>query len=416
MANFLTVSEALAHLQKSVTAITDTETVSLMDARGRVLAADQLASVDVPPADNSAMDGFAFNFSDLVEGGTLVVSQRIPAGLAPQPLQPGTAARIFTGSEMPANADTVVMQENCIYEEGGDQVTIQKAPSDGAGDNVRPRGQDIRSGEVLLVAGCKLRAPELGLLASIGIAEVPVYRCLKVAVVSTGDELVSPGEPLQAGQIYNSNRYLLAGLLQGLDIDVIDLGCAKDDPAEIEALLRRAANESDCVFSTGGVSVGEEDHVKPVLAKLGQQEFWKIAVKPGKPLAYGTLCETPFFGLPGNPVSAFITFVLFARPYLCAQQGGGFAAPRRYRIAAGFSFDQPRKREEYLRANIALGRNVPGEGELNSGQQVVVPLGNQSSGVLTSISRTEVLAVVPVGESIAEGDMVEVIAIDALLH
>ena len=411
MADFLTVNEALAHLKAGVAAITDIETIPLMEAKGRVLAADQIATVDVPPADNSAMDGFALSFSDLVEGQALPVSQRIPAGSVPQPLQPGTAARIFTGSEIPAGADTVVMQENCAYVEGGDSVTVHKAPSDGAGDNVRPRGQDIRNGEVLLQKGHRLRAPELGLLASIGIAEVPVYRRLKVAIVSTGDELVDPGAPLQASQIYNSNRYLLAGLLQGLDVDVVDLGCARDDPQAIEALLRRAASESDCVLSTGGVSVGEEDHIKPVLAKLGRQEFWKIAVKPGKPLAYGSVCEKPFFGLPGNPVSAFITFALFARPYLCAMQGGAFATPRRYRVAAGFSFDRPRKREEYLRANLAYK-----ECELNSGQQVVIPLGNQSSGVLTSTSRAEVLAVVPLGSCITEGELVEVIAIDDLLH
>ena len=405
MSNFLTVPEALTHLQQQVSAITDIETVPLADAHNRVLAADQIAKVNVPPADNSAMDGFALNFADLIEGGTLPVSQRIPAGQAPQPLQPGTAARIFTGSEIPANADTVVMQENCSYKEGADSVTIHKAPSNGAGDNVRPMGQDIRSGEVLLHKGQRLGAPELGLLASIGIAQVPVYRRLRVAVVSTGDELVEPGKELQAGQIYNSNRYLLAGLLQGLHAEVIDLGCAKDDPEAIEALLRRAAEESDCVLTTGGVSVGEEDHVKPVLAKLGQQEFWKIAIKPGKPLAFGTVCNTPFFGLPGNPVSAFVTFVLFARPYLNALQGSDFCQPRRFTVKAGFEFQRPRKREEYLRANL----------EIVDGHLTAIPLSNQSSGVLTSISRAEVLVVVPVGETVANGDKVEVITLDSLL-
>ncbi|MCV6605256.1 MAG: molybdopterin molybdotransferase MoeA [Porticoccaceae bacterium] len=405
MSNFLTVNQALDYLRQRVSPTGDIETIPLIEARGRVLAADQIATVNVPPADNSAMDGFALNFADLKEGATLPVSQRIPAGLAPQPLQPGTAARIFTGSEIPANADTVVMQESCSYEESGDSVTIHKAPSDGAGDNVRPMGQDIRSGAVLLRKGQRLRAPELGLLASIGVAQVPVYKRLKVALVSTGDELVDPGTELQPGQIYNSNRYLLAGLLQGLGVDIVDLGCAKDDPAEIEALLRRAAAESDCVFTAGGVSVGEEDHVKPVLAKLGSQEFWKIAIKPGKPLAFGSICDTPFFGLPGNPVSAFVTLVLFARPYLCAQQGGDFCQPRRFTVKAWFEFLHPRKREEYLRASL----------DIVDGELTATPLGNQSSGVLTSISRAEVLAVVPVGATVAHGEPVEVIALDSLL-
>ncbi|MGS2724713.1 molybdopterin molybdotransferase MoeA [Porticoccus sp. GXU_MW_L64] len=405
MSNFLTVAEALTHLQQQVRPISDIETVALAEARSRVLAADQIATVNVPPADNSAMDGFALNFADLVEGGTLPVSQRIPAGQAPEPLQPGSAARIFTGSEIPAGADTVVMQENCTYVEAGNSVTIHKAPSDGAGDNVRAMGQDIRSGEILLKKGQRLRPPELALLASIGVARVPVYRRIKVAVVCTGDELVEPGQPLQAGQIYNSNRYLLAGLLQGLGAEVVDLGCAKDDPAEIEALLRRAAAESDCVLTIGGVSVGEEDHVKPVLAKLGQQEFWKIAIKPGKPLAYGSLCDRPFFGLPGNPVSAFVTFVLFARPYLCALQGADFCQPRRFAVSAGFDFSRPRKREEYLRASL----------EVIDGQLTAMPLTNQSSGVLTSISRAEVLAVVPVGATICPGDKVDVVPLQSLL-
>ncbi|UTW44803.1 molybdopterin molybdotransferase MoeA [bacterium SCSIO 12696] len=410
MADWLTVEQALDHLRQQVKPVAETETVNLIAANGRVLASDQIAVVNVPPADNSAMDGFAFAFADLQAGGelpvTLPVSQRIPAGLAPEPLEPGSAARIFTGSEIPPGADTVVMQENCTYSEEGDQVIVHRAPSKGAGDNVRPCGQDIRSGEVLLKAGQRLRAPELGLLASVGIGVVPVYRRIKVAVVSTGDELVEPGDSLASGQIYNANRYLLAGLLQGLGAEVVDLGCAKDHPDSIEVLLRRAASEADCVLSSGGVSVGEEDHVKSVLAKLGRQVFWKIAVKPGKPLAFGHICDTPFFGLPGNPVSACVTFALFTRPYLSAMQGAGFVQPRRFVAKAGFDVAKPRRREEYLRANL----------EVIDGQLTAVPLANQSSGVLTSISRSDVLAVVPIRKTIDRGADVKVIPIQGLLN
>jgi len=401
----MSVDDALAFLKTQAVSITDTETVSLLNANDRVLAADQIAAVNVPPADNSAMDGFAFSFAD-VEGKdlpiTLPVSQRIPAGLAPQSLQSGTVARIFTGSEIPANADTVVMQENCVYKtsEDNDSVTINKLPSNGAGDNVRPCGQDIKNGEVLLPANKVIRAPELGLLASVGVADVEVFRCLKVAVVSTGDELVEPGNVLQQGQIYNSNRFLLAGLLQAIGVEVIDLGCAADDPVVIEKLLRDSAVAADIVISSGGVSVGEEDHVKNVLQKLGKLNFWKIAIKPGKPLAFGELCGKPFFGLPGNPVAAFMTFVLFVRPFLSAMQGSGFTSVPIRKAISGFEMIRPKKRQEYLRANFAKV----------DGKQVVIKLQNQSSGVLSSVSRAELLAILPMDTAIARGDEIDVIA------
>lgn len=401
---FISVPQAWDRLRKHIPQPTEVETVSLMAALGRVLAEDQLAPVDVPPADNSAMDGFALRFGDLVEGASLPVSQRIPAGLAPQPLAPGTAARLFTGSEIPPGADTVVMQENCDYDE--QRVTIHKAPSNGRGDNVRPRGQDIQRGQVLLRVGQLLRAPELGLLASVGIAHITVFCPIKVAVVSTGDELVEPGQPLDKGRIYNSNRYLLAGLLRSMGVEVVDMGSAKDDPAAIEALLRKAAEAADCVMTTGGVSVGEEDHVKSVLLSLGHMDFWKIAIKPGKPLAFGTLCGKPFFGLPGNPVSAFVTFVILVWPFLRAMRGNGFQPLKRRRATAGFGVTKAGQREEYRRAVI----------ERRDDRDAVVPLVNQSSGVLTSVSRAEVLAIVPPGQMIAEGDSVDVIDLDALLN
>jgi molybdopterin molybdotransferase len=406
-AAMMSVDDALAFLKTQATNITDTELVALLDAKGRVLAANQIARVNVPPADNSAMDGFAFCFADVADKSlpiTLSVSQRIPAGLAPQPLLADTAARIFTGSEIPANADTVVMQENCDHQTGADNslVIINKLPSDGAGENIRPCGQDIKSGEVLLTAGKMIQAPELGLLASVGVSHVEVFRKLKVAVVSTGDELVEPGNPLQQGQIYNSNRFLLAGLLQAIDLEVIDLGCAVDDPDVIEKLLRESAAVADCVISSGGVSVGEEDHVKHVVQKLGKLNFWKIAIKPGKPLAFGELCGKPFFGLPGNPVAAFMTFVLFVRPFLLAMQGAGFRSMPTRKATAGFEMNRPKKRQEYLRANFS---DV-------DGKQVVLKLENQSSGVLSSVSRAELLAILPMDATIAVGDEIDVIAME----
>jgi len=405
MADLLKVSDVLTYLCDQVTQIADTDLVPLIQAHGRFLAEDQIATLDVPPENNSAMDGFAVRFSDLVIDGKLPVSQRIPAGHLTQALEHGSAARVFTGSEMPAGANTVVIQENCTYQKDSGHVVIHKLPTEGAGDNVRLRGADVRCGEVLLRKGQQLRAPELGLLASIGVIKVPVFRQLKVAIVSTGDELVDPGESLESGQIYNSSRYLMTGLLQGLNIEIVDGGCAKDDPEEIEFLLNQAARNSDCVICTGGVSVGEEDHVKKVLARLGQQEFWKIAVKPGKPMVYGSVCGTPFFGLPGNPVSTFVTFLLFTKPYLLAMQGGRFALPRRFQVESGVPLYGSPSREEYARANI----------EERDGRSVVVPLNDQSSGVLTSTSRAEVLIVVPVKSNIQVGDLVDVIPIDTLL-
>ncbi len=393
----ISLSKALDYLRGHAHPLTDIETVPLMASMGRVLAADQVAQIDVPPADNSAMDGFAVRFDDLAPGTTLAVSQRIPAGHKSVPLATGTAARIFTGAEMPAGADTVVMQENCDYD--GQKVMVNKLPTGGRGDNVRPRGQDISCGSLLLAAGTVLGARELGVLASIGIANVEVLRRLKVAIVSTGDELVEPGQGLEKGQIYNSNRYLLTGLLQSMGAEVTDAGCAGDKPAAIEALLRKAAESADCVISTGGVSVGDEDHVKAVLQSLGQLDFWKIAIKPGKPLAFGMLCGKPFFGLPGNPVSAFVTFTVLVNPFLGALQGRGFHETRQRRMTAGFSTSRPASRQAYLRAVV----------EQRDGLDTAVLLPNQSSGALTSARSADVLAIVPAGQVVVKGEVIHVI-------
>jgi len=401
MTGMTPASEALAQILNAARPLTDTELCPLIQAHGRILAAAQQSPLDVPPADNSAMDGYAIRHADLKTTGTdqqpFTVSQRIPAGQVATPLEPGTAARIFTGAEIPSGADTVVMQEHCRQED--DTVYI---PTDVVqGNNIRPQGQDIRQGAEVAAAGQRLTPQTLGLLASIGIDQIPVLRRLKVAILSTGDELVEPGQPLEPGQIYNSNRYLLAGLLDKMGITCVDLGRVEDTPEATLQALSRATLEADVILSTGGVSVGEEDHVKHAVEKLGELNLWKMAIKPGKPLAFGRVGDTPFFGLPGNPVSTFITFLLFARPYLQKMQGATPLLPQGGLMPANFK--RPRKsiREEFVRVKVT-----------DDGEMETHP--NQSSGVLSSTSWSNAMAVVPIDTAIAEGDLVRVIRYDQL--
>ena len=387
------VEQALETLLNSAKAIVETEMVPVTHALGRVLAKDQLSTVDVPPADNSAMDGFAFNAADSTSNQqtTLPISQRIPAGIAPQPLQPGTAARIFTGAEVPIGADTVVMQENCKW--ANDKVTVLLAPK--AGDNVRPQGQDIQSGSVIMSRGHRIKPQDMGLLASVGIAEVPVYRKLKVAILSTGDELIEPGTELQPGQIYNSNRYTLTGQMDALGFETIDLGIVSDNFDATEQALRKAAKEADCIVTSGGVSVGEEDYVKACVEKLGGIDLWKLAIKPGKPLAFGNVLGTPFLGLPGNPAAVFVTCAIVARPYLLKTQGANDILPTPIQVTANFDRPKPAKRQEYLRAKLTLNENGEACAEL---------AGNQSSGVLSTASVGNGFAIHPLGGTIKTGE------------
>ena len=365
--------------------------IPLSDSLGRVLAQDMHACIDVPPADNSAMDGYAFRHSDVdAPGAKLAVSQRIAAGHVPHPLQPGTAARIFTGAEIPLGADTVVMQEDCDATET--QVTIRETPKKCA--NVRPRAQDIASGQKLLGRGQRLRAQDLGLLASQGLASINVYEPLKVALLSTGDELVEPGSPLAPGQIYNSNRYTLMSLVRGWGFELVDLGIAPDQPDAIRELFRKAATQADVIVSSGGVSVGEEDHVKAIVAELGSLDLWRIAIKPGKPFAFGNILGKPFLGLPGNPVSVFVTLLIIGRPYLFACQGMQAAPLPVYPGKA--LFEKPAStREDYLRVRqTAKGLEL---------------FSSQSSGVLLSTSQSDGLVRQPVGRDIQAGDDVDFI-------
>ncbi|MEX2334126.1 MAG: gephyrin-like molybdotransferase Glp, partial [Pseudohongiella sp.] len=293
------------------------ETVALSQADARVLLRDVVAGCDVPPWDNSAMDGYAVDSRALHIDTSLMVSQRIPAGTAPGALVPGSAARIFTGAPMPDGADAVVMQENCRAE--GDRVFVSKPVV--PGENVRRQGADVPLGSVLLRAGHRLRPQDVGLLAATGQSSVLVGKRPRVALMATGDELIEPGQPLRPGQIYNSNAYMLAAMLRVLGIDPIDIGRVPDSLAETEAALRRTAQQVDCIITTGGVSAGEEDHVRAALQRCGRLTLWKLALKPGKPFAYGQIDNTVLFGLPGNPVSAFVTFLLLVRPALLAMMG-----------------------------------------------------------------------------------------------
>jgi molybdopterin molybdotransferase len=373
--------------------------LSLIEALGKVLAEDVVSPIAVPGEDNSAMDGYALRTHEA--GQRLPVSQRIPAGSVGTPLEPGTAARIFTGAAIPPGADAVVMQENCDEHDG--VLSIQSAVT--AGQNIRPRGQDITEGATVLSRGRRLCPQDLGLLASIGLHRVSVFRPLRVVVLSTGDELVEPGARLLApGQLYNSNRYTLAGLLSALDMEFVDGGIVPDDAEVTAAALQNAAETADCVITSGGVSVGEEDYVKQQVERLGRLDLWKLAIKPGKPLAFGSIGATPFIGLPGNPTSVFVTFCLIARPFLLKLQGAVEPELPLVSATARFSIAKPGMRQEYLRVSL--------ENAVNGLEALAYP--NQSSGVLSSVSASDGLAVISPGTVVAEGDLVQVLLLDQL--
>ncbi len=403
------LDQALAELLAHALPLAGTQAVSTFDADGRVLAQDLVASLDVPAHDNSSMDGYALRCADWVDDTTVLqVNQRIPAGTVGYPLAPGSAARIFTGAPIPPGANAVVMQEFCTAVTAGEgtpaTVRIQSAPH--PGQWIRRRGEDIASGDVVLRQGTRLTPAALGLAASIGFGTLRVAPPVRVALFSTGDELVMPGEVLpddmKPGAIYNSNRFFLRALLVRLGCTVTDLGIVPDRLDATMAALESASRQHDLILTSGGVSVGEEDHIKPAVQALGELNLWQIAIKPGKPFAYGKLGAAHFIGLPGNPVSSLVTFLVLVRPFILKLQGAAVLAPESIALSAHFDWARADKRREFLRAR----QNAAGGLDL---------FGNQSSGVLTSAVWGDGLIDNPAGKTIAHGDVVRFIPFSSLL-
>ncbi|MDB5941643.1 MAG: moeA [Ramlibacter sp.] len=398
------LDQALAELLAHARPLSGNETVSTFDADGRVLAQDCVSALQVPPQDNSSMDGYAVRSGEVADEGVVMpVSQRIPAGAQPEPLVPGSAARIFTGAQVPQGADAIVMQEDT--EPAGEQIVrICRVPA--PGQWIRRAGEDVTRGAVVLAKGQRLGPADIGLAANIGLDKLLVARRPRVALFSTGDELVMPGavppEQMKPGTIYNSNRFFLRSLLQRLGCELTDLGVVPDRrDATIDA-LRTASRDHDLILTSGGVSVGEEDHIKPAVETLGRLDFWQIAMKPGKPFAYGKVGNSHFIGLPGNPVSSFVTFVLLVRPFVLMLQGASRVAPHGVAMTAHFDW-RGDKRREFLRVR----RNADGGLDL---------FPNQSSGVLTSASWADGLVDNPPGRAIARGDAVRFIPLAELLQ
>jgi molybdopterin molybdotransferase len=398
------LDDALEALLAHVQPISAAEAVGTFDADGRVLAEDLVSALQVPPNDNSAMDGYAVRRGEIAdEGVPLPVSQRIPAGSAAQPLQPGTVARIFTGAPVPEGADAIVMQEDTQALDDG-RVRIQRVPAEGQW--IRRSGEDITRGSTVLARGTRMGPAAQGLAASIGRDHVQVARRPRVALFSTGDELVMPGqvapEAMKPGAIYNSNRFFLRSLLQRLGCEVRDLGIVPDQREATVQALRDAAQGNDLILTSGGVSVGEEDHIKPAVQQLGSLDLWQIAMKPGKPFAHGRIGDAHFIGLPGNPVSSFVTFLLLVRPFLLKLQGATGLVPAAVKLPAHFDWPRADKRREFLRAR----RDPQGGLEL---------FPNQSSGVLTSTVWADGLIDLPAGQTIARGDLVRFLPLAELL-
>ena len=409
---------ALAELLAHAAVSWSSESVSTFDADGRVLAEDVVSSLDVPAHDNSSMDGYAVRVADCSDASTMLsVGQRIPAGSNGQALTPMSVARIFTGAPIPPGADAVVMQEDCVTSkpeaDGLPMVSVQSPPK--TGQWIRRRGEDVKVGQTVLRRGDRLGPAGLGLAASIGYGQLQVARKVRVALFSTGDELIMPGDvapaDMKPGSIYNSNRFFLRALLLRLGCVVSDLGIVPDRLDATIAALKAASHQHDLILTSGGVSVGEEDHIKPAVQALGELNLWQIAIKPGKPFAYGKVRREQtegeggkfahFIGLPGNPVSSFVTFLLLVRPFILKLQGAKALAPQSIALPAHFAWPKADKRREFLRVR----QNAEGGLDL---------FDNQSSGVLTSAVWGDGFIDNPPGRAIAHGDMVKFIPLSAL--
>lgn len=396
--------DAVARLVEAAAPLTDLETVPLNTALHRVLATPVVSGLDVPGWDYSAMDGYAVRAADCAGPGcALPVSQRVPAGVSPEPLSPGSAARIFTGAPIPAGADAVAIQEACEFADG----VVRIGDTVESGANVRRRGEDIAAGSVVIDAGTRLEPQHIGLAASVGIAGLQVVRRPRVAVFASGDELVMPGQPLAPGKIYNSNLFTATALLRALGCEVVDLGIVEDTLDATKAAIRRGAEAADLILASGGVSVGEEDHVKPAVEALGELELWRIAIRPGKPLAYGRVAGTPFIGSPGNPVSLFVTFLLFVRPFVLRLQGRGDWRPEPLQAVAGFEWPRPDRRREFHRARLQRD---------DDGIARVTVHPSRSSGVLSSVTWANGLVVIPEGRVIRAGETVDFFPFSELLR
>ncbi len=403
-AGLISVDQALDFILDRARTVESTQPVELRHANGRVLREALTSPLDVPGYDNSQMDGYAVRTEDMHSATEVFqVSQYIPAGRPGVALEPGTAARIFTGAVIPEGADAVIMQEHCQRQD--DSVTCKGPITPGM--NVRLRGNDIRSGDQVLRDGDRLTPPAVGLAASLGIEELRVSRRLRVVIFSSGDELKEPGQTLGPGEIYNSNRYTMAGLLAALGCECIDLGQVADTPEATEAALLQASTIADVVISSGGVSVGEEDHVKAALERIGKLELWKVAVKPGKPLAYGRIGSADFLGLPGNPVSTLVTFCLFVRPFLLKRMGANRLFAKRQPVRAEFDWPTAQNRREYPRARI---NDNPGDfcsAELHP---------RQSSEVLSSTVWAQGVVEIPEGCQVKPGQIVNYISFSELFN
>lgn len=404
--NLMPVADAVQRVLTLAARRCGSETVTLQDADGRVVIDDIVAAIDVPPWDNSAMDGYAVRAAEATAGATLAVSQRIPAGQAGQVLRPGSAARIFTGAPLPSGADSVVMQENCelLQDYSADREGLVRIlQSVRPGDNVRRRGADICRQDLLLGCGQRLRPAELGLLASAGIDRIEVGRRPVVALVTSGNELVEPGHDLQPGQIYDSNRYVLQAMLRRLGMQDLTVTHLPDSADQTREMLSTLAGNHDVIISTGGVSVGEEDYLCATVQALGRLEIWKLALKPGKPFTFGQIEQTLFFGLPGNPVSSFVTFLLLVRPALLAMMGAVTPELPIRPVTAAFQAPRSGVRQEYVRA------------ELIDNMTRARPLTDQSSGVFSSVSRADGLLVIPPFTTVSHGDTLSFIAFNDIV-
>ncbi len=406
--NALLVEQAQHKILESITPITDIEQLPIRDALNRVLADTIQSTIDVPSHTNSAMDGYAISGTDIPAGESknLKVVGTIMAG---RPLDihihSGECARIMTGGKMPAGADTVIMQEHVEAEEHGETITVSAGHQ--AGQNVRQTGEDLAKGDAIFQPGTRLTPADLGMLASMGIAEVPVFKRVKVVFFSTGDELCNVGQPLKEGQIYDSNRYTLFGMLRRLDVDFIDFGIIPDQRERVEDAFQRAIGEADVLVTTGGVSVGEADFVKETLEKLGQVGFWKIAMKPGRPLAFGRIDDCQFFGLPGNPVSAMVTFYQFVQPALLRMMGIADVLPKYLYLRCETQLKKRAGRLEFQRGVINSNEN---------GEMIVRSTGAQGSGILSSMGEANCFIELPLEtETVAAGELVKVQAFAGMI-